>query len=238
MPRLDERQIAQLQEAKARHEAALAAGTDRAAVARAKQMLPMIIRTLEQATSPQLEAENVFWLPILGVAVHDGTVYKHGADRTDGYDRQAAKDRQHPAQMQQLGALAGAHAEVVVGKVGKRRSGGERVADVIALASVAGPLALLAGASRAGTGVVVVTLTDGTVREKIFTDKASLAKAQAEAVRFNAIAASAGAASSGKDSAKDGSGVAAELERLAGLHSSGVLDDEEFRAAKARIIKS
>jgi hypothetical protein len=35
---------------------------------------------------------------------------------------------------------------------------------------------------------------------------------------------------------QDGTGVTAELERLAALHSSGVLDDEEFRAAKARII--
>jgi hypothetical protein len=35
---------------------------------------------------------------------------------------------------------------------------------------------------------------------------------------------------------KDGAGVAAELERLAALYSSGALDDEEFRAAKARII--
>jgi Short C-terminal domain len=31
-------------------------------------------------------------------------------------------------------------------------------------------------------------------------------------------------------------GVAAELERLVALRSSGMLDDEEFRAAKARII--
>ena len=35
---------------------------------------------------------------------------------------------------------------------------------------------------------------------------------------------------------QDGAGVTAELERLAALHSSGALDDEEFRAAKARII--
>ena len=39
----------------------------------------------------------------------------------------------------------------------------------------------------------------------------------------------------GADS-QDSKGVAAELERLAALHSSGMLDDEEFRAAKARII--
>jgi hypothetical protein len=35
---------------------------------------------------------------------------------------------------------------------------------------------------------------------------------------------------------QEGTGVAAELERLAALHSLGALDDEEFRAAKARII--
>lgn len=35
---------------------------------------------------------------------------------------------------------------------------------------------------------------------------------------------------------QDSKGVAAELERLAALHSSGMLDDEEFRAAKTRII--
>jgi Short C-terminal domain len=31
-------------------------------------------------------------------------------------------------------------------------------------------------------------------------------------------------------------GVATELERLAALYASGVLDDEEFRQAKARIL--
>jgi hypothetical protein len=35
---------------------------------------------------------------------------------------------------------------------------------------------------------------------------------------------------------QDGGGVAAELERLAALHESGALDDDEYRAAKARII--
>lgn len=34
------------------------------------------------------------------------------------------------------------------------------------------------------------------------------------------------------------SGITAELERLAALHASGVLDDDEFQAAKARIIRS
>jgi hypothetical protein len=72
-----------------------------------------------------------------------------------------------------------------------------------------------------------------------------LIKAQREAAQFSALAAAkhaagdfaAGAASgSAEGSAQGGAGVAAELERLAALHSSGMLDDEEFRAAKARIL--
>ena len=50
-------------------------------------------------------------------------------------------------------------------------------------------------------------------------------------------ASSSGAASSSTGgSAQDRTGLAAELERLVALHSSGMLDDEEFRVAKARII--
>jgi Short C-terminal domain len=33
-----------------------------------------------------------------------------------------------------------------------------------------------------------------------------------------------------------GDGVSAELERLARLHTAGAIDDEEFRAAKARVL--
>ena len=67
------------------------------------------------------------------------------------------------------------------------------------------------------------------------------AESKGEAAQINAPAASsqpAGEASgSAEGSAQDATtGVAAELERLVALHSSGMLDDEEFRAAKARII--
>ena len=68
------------------------------------------------------------------------------------------------------------------------------------------------------------------------------AESKGEAAQMNAPAASgqpaAGEASgSAEGSAQDATtGVAAELERLVALHSSGMLDDEEFRAAKARII--
>ncbi len=187
-------------------------------------------------------AEETAWFPNLGVAVRDGNVYRHGADRSDGFDAQASRERRGRAAMKLLAPLTGAHADVLVGKAQKRRrTGPERVGDVVALAPVVGPFALLAGFSRAGTGVAVVTFADGCVREKEFTDKPSLLKAQAEAVRFNALAASSqpadsAASRSAEGSAQDDRGVAAELERLAALHSSGMLDDEEFRAAKARII--
>jgi hypothetical protein len=82
----------------------------------------------------------------------------------------------------------------------------------------------------------VVTFADGTVREQEFKDKPSLLKAQGETVRFNALAGSAEPA--GKVASSAGDGVASELERLAALHASGALDDEEFRQAKARIIGS
>lgn len=182
-------------------------------------------------------AEEITWLPNLGVAVRDGNVYQHGADRGEsGFDAQASRERRDPAQLRLLGSLAGAHAEVVAGKTQKRRrSGGERVGDVAALAPLIGPFALLAAGSRAGTGLAVVTFADGTVREKEFKDKPSLLKAQGEAVRFNALAADAGPE---KVTGSSGGGVAVELERLAALHASGVLDDEEFRQAKARIIGS
>jgi len=159
--------------------------------------------------------------PNLGVAVRDGSVYGKGG---------------------RLGPLAGAHAEVLAGKTGKRRrSAHARVADTVIATSVLGPVGLLAAISRAGTGVAVVMFADGTVRQKEFTDSPSLLMAQAEAVQFNAVAAAAKpadnvASGSAGRSAQNDTGVAAELERLAALHASGALDDDEFRAAKARVL--
>jgi hypothetical protein len=180
-------------------------------------------------------AGEITWLPNLGVAVRDGTVYQHGVDRGDsGFDAVASRERRNPEGLKRLGSLAGAHAEVVSGKTGKaRRGGGERTGDVIALAPVLGPLALIAALSRSEPGLAVVIFADGSVREKRFTDKPSVTRAQAEAVQFNALAAAADPAEA---SGSSGHGVVSELERLAALRSSGVLDDEEFRAAKARII--
>lgn len=173
------------------------------------------------------------WFPHLGVAVYDGHVYQHGAKQSGmASNTQARNERTLGTNLKLLGPLAGAHAEVGGGKGGHRRSGNARVADAALATAVVGPLGLLAGASRTGyRGFAVVAFADGSAWEKSFTDSTSLIKAQSEAARFNSLAASAGAS----DARRDG-GIAAELERLAALHASGTLDDEEFRAAKARII--
>jgi hypothetical protein len=185
-------------------------------------------------------AAGTTWLLNLGVAVYDGNVYQHGASQSGSKsDRQVWLERRG-AQMRLLGSLAGARAEVISGKAGNRRSGGERVADTMFATHFLGPVGLVAAMSRAGAGIALVMFADGNFWQKTFADKASLTNAQAEAVRFNALAASVSqpAEGSANDSAQaqKGTGVVSELERLVALHSSGMLDDEEFRAAKARII--
>lgn len=53
-------------------------------------------------------------------------------------------------------------------------------------------MGLLAGASRKGVqGTAFIVFADGTLHEKRITDDASLVRAQADAVRFNALAAAA-----------------------------------------------
>jgi hypothetical protein len=150
----------------------------------------------------------------LGVTIYDGLVY------------------QRTAPMKLLGPLAGAHAEVGGSKGGHRRSNGMRVNDAVAATVLLGPVGLLAGVSRAGfQGFAVVAFPDGSSWEIGLADQPSVQAAQIEAARFNTLTASATS-----QNAPTSNGIAAELERLAALHSSGLLDNEEFRAAKARII--
>jgi Short C-terminal domain len=136
--------------------------------------------------------------------------------------------------MKLLGPLVGAHAEALAGNAGKRRSAGERAAAV----ALVGPVGAV---SRAYKGVAVVAFADGSTSEKMLTDLASVARAQAAAAQFNSLAVSVQLADDtpsgeGPGPAQNGAGIVSQLERLAALHSSGSLDDEEFRAAKARII--
>jgi hypothetical protein len=190
-------------------------------------------------------AAATIWMPNLGVAIYDGNVYQHGTSQGGpASDRRAWGERRERMETKLLGPLAGAKAGIVTGQVGNRRSGGARVADATLSAAVLGPVGLLAGAySRPRTGgLASVTFPGGGVWQKVIPDPASLMRAQAEAVRFNALAASSqpadGTASGpAEGSGQQAAGVAAQLERLAALHASGALDDDEFRAAKARIIQ-
>jgi len=52
-------------------------------------------------------AEQTAWFPNLGVAVRDGNVYRHGADRSDGFDAQALRERKGRAEMKLLASLQG-----------------------------------------------------------------------------------------------------------------------------------
>jgi hypothetical protein len=179
-------------------------------------------RLAEERQQARQERERLVaataWFPDLGVGVRDGNVYEH------------------TAAMKLLGPLAGAHAEPLAGNAGRRRSAGERAAAV-ALVGPAGAV------SRAYKGVAAVAFADGSTSEKMLTDLASVARAQAAAAQFNSLAASVQLADGtpsgeGPVPAQNGAGIVSQLERLAALQSSGFLDDEEFRAAKARIIGS
>jgi hypothetical protein len=114
----------------------------------------------------------------LGVAIRDGNVYKNEMAVALGREGGTV-----------LGPLAGAHAEVTGGRAGHRRGGGARTADAALATAVLGPVGLLAAASRKGTrGTAFVVFSDGKLHEKAITDQASLVRAQADAVRFNALA--------------------------------------------------
>jgi hypothetical protein len=105
----------------------------------------------------------------LGVAVRGGEVFTCTLEMVIGRSEGL-----------RLGDLAGAHAEVV------------RAGDAASAASFTGPVGLLAGASRKGfLGTAFVISADGTLHEKPIADQASFLKAQADAVRFNALAADA-----------------------------------------------
>jgi len=86
---------------------------------------------------------------------------------------------------------------------------------------------------RVMTGAVEPSLEDlMTIRaddlERAFSEL--MTRAQAGGLQFNALAAA-------EPENPDDAAVAAELERPVALHQSGALEDQEFRAAKARILR-
>jgi hypothetical protein len=66
------------------------------------------------------------WFPDLGLAVCLRDDYRHGTDRNGRFLPPQAYRECRGAEMHLLGPLAGAHAEVITGKTGSRRGGGEK----------------------------------------------------------------------------------------------------------------
>lgn len=176
----------------------------------------------------------------LGVGVLDGQVYRYSFGLTMG----------RPADGDRLGALAGARAEVTWGKAGHRRSGHARTVDALTAATVLGPAGLLAGVSRKGVqGSAVIVFADGTMHEKKLGSQDEGVRAQADAVRFNALASAAEQSIPASEPTADpgigpdraagqlaGSRLADQLAKLTDLHACGALTDAEFQAAKARLL--
>ncbi len=176
-------------------------------------------RARERKKRRELDAATT-WLPALGVAIRDGNVYAWELSWSG------------PVTGRLLGPLAWAHAEATGGVAGRPRGGNARAAATAPAAGMAGPVGPLAGVSRKRyRGVAAVAFPDGNVWRKKFTDASALIKVKAEAVRFNILAVGAA-----PETRPAGNGVASDLERLAALHASGVLDEEEFSQAKVRAL--
>jgi len=92
------------------------------------------------------------WFPDLGLAVCLRDDYRHGTDRNGRFLPPQAYRECRGAEMHLLGPLAGAHAEVITGKTGSRRGGGEKAINAAAATVLLGgsPLGLIAGLGRAG----------------------------------------------------------------------------------------
>lgn len=91
---------------------------------------------------------------------------------------------------------------------------------------------------------VTVTFANGVVHRRQIVGKLLVRNARQDVIQFNQQVVMAagreveeGTPVAAEPDRQEGTGVAAELERLVALHAAGMLDDEEFRAAKARIIR-
>lgn len=173
-------------------------------------------RARERNRRRELAAATI-WLPALGVAIRDGNVYA------------SELSWRGPITGRLLGPLAWAHAEATGSVAGRPRNRDARAADTASAAGIAAPAGPPAGGSRKRyRGVAAVAFADGNVSKKKFSDASAMIKVKAEAARFNILAAGAA-----PETRPAGNGVASDLERLAVLHTSGILDDDEFRQAKA-----
>jgi Short C-terminal domain len=173
---------------------------------------------VERVNEARSRYKSAIHLRALGVAICGGEVY-----------------REEPFGLHnRLGPLAGAHAEVTGGQSGRRRSGAVRALDAATAAAVIGPAGLAAGASRkAVRGTAFVIFADSTVHEAAMADQATLVRAQADAIRFNALAAA-----SSQTPTETVTDPAVRLRKLQELRDAGLLTREEYETKRAEVIDS
>jgi hypothetical protein len=88
----------------------------------------------------------------------------------------------------------------------------------------------LAGLATKTKAVAFVIFTDGKYHETELNSNAAVRDAQAQAVKFNLLAASLAPPAEQQDD------VEATLRKLARLHDEGLLTDDEFAAKRAEVI--
>jgi hypothetical protein len=140
--------------------------------------------------------------PALGVQVRGAVVEEYGA----------------PLGAAAIGSLAGAEARLT--------DGSQAWSPGRALFMPVG----LAGLATKTKAVAFVIFADGKYRETGLNGNAAVRDAQAQAVKFNLLAAAPAPSAQQQDDA------GAVLRKLASLHSEGLLTDDEFAAKRAEVI--
>ena len=148
-----------------------------------------------------------------------------------------------PTWGRQLGLLAGAHAEVT-SSFQHHRGGAAVSGAVLTTAMGLGPAGALAGFSKKSVAVAVIVFADGTIHQHNLDGAYAIRQAEVGAIAFNAMTQAAAmkdgvpAASSGElqVGALAPESIADEISKLAELHASGVLTNEEFAAAKHQLL--
>jgi len=159
-------------------------------------------RQLEVRRSPDRNVRPDAVFPALGVQVRGGAVEDYGA----------------PAGAAALGSLAGAEARLTDGS--QAWSPGRAMFMPVGLAG-------LATKTKAAAFVI---FADGKFRETELNGNAAVRAAQAEAVKFNLMAATPAPQAQPQDD------VAVILRKLTSLHDEGLLTDDEFAAKRAEVI--
>lgn len=113
----------------------------------------------------------------LGVTVENGRVRVRRASPT-----MALIERQLNSGSGDLGPLAGTQAQITDG------TRQHRVGTAVAAGALTGGLGLLAGLTTSRKAYVVLTFADGTSRQFLVKGNSVIRNAQAEAIRFNALA--------------------------------------------------